>query len=89
MGSDLVPVPKNPWPDSADDLVADPSLPYYDVTDEPQRKVVVWRMRELMRHGMDAVPARLLAGRRDIELHEATAMLDSGCPPHLTLEILL
>jgi hypothetical protein len=57
--------------------------------DPPQRKVITWRMRELMRHGVPELTARMIAGRRDIDLHDTVAMLKAGCPPHVVKEIVL
>jgi hypothetical protein len=61
----------------------------YDLSDPPQLKVVGWRERQLERAGMPLLNARLLAARRDIDLHEALDMLGAGCPHYLVSEILL
>jgi hypothetical protein len=51
-------------------------------------RVVRWRSEALERAGYDPEAAAELAARSDIDLHRATAMLESGCPPELALQIL-
>ena len=51
-------------------------------------RVIRWRAEELERAGYDAAAAAELAARSDIDLHRATALLESGCPAELALEIL-
>ena len=51
-------------------------------------RVIRWRAEELERAGFDAAAAAELAARSDIDLHRATALLESGCPAELALEIL-
>ena len=51
--------------------------------------VVSWRFEELLRAGADAGSALVLAGHTEINLHEATRLLERGCPPALALQIML
>ena len=51
--------------------------------------VVSWRFEELLRAGADAGSALVLAGHTEIDLHEATRLLERGCPPALALQIML
>lgn len=48
-----------------------------------------WRLEELERAGYSAAAASTLAFRDDVDLHEAAALVKSGCPEELALEILL
>jgi len=52
-------------------------------------RVVRWRAEALERAGYDHETAATLAGRPDIDLHRATALLEQGCAPELALRILL
>jgi hypothetical protein len=56
------------------------------VTDE---EVVTWRYEQLLRCGCDPFAAIILSKRSSVDLHEAVALLERGCPPKLALEILL
>jgi succinylglutamate desuccinylase len=48
-----------------------------------------WRAEELERAGYEPRAAGRLAVRHDVDLHAATRLLESGCPPDLALKILL
>ncbi len=48
-----------------------------------------WRLEELLRAGYSPDGAAALAGRLDIDLHEAVALLERGCPAEVALRILL
>jgi hypothetical protein len=63
--------------------------PFFDLSDPPQLKLVGWRERELHRAGVPLMNARILAARRDVDLHRALDMLGAGCPHYLVSEILL
>jgi len=52
-------------------------------------RVVRWRAEALERAGYDHASAAELAERPDVDLHRATALLESGCPVELALQILL
>jgi len=51
-------------------------------------RVVRWRAEALERAGYDAGAAAELAERPDVDLHRATALLESGCPVELAVQIL-
>jgi hypothetical protein len=51
--------------------------------------VVSWRFEELLRAGADAGSALILAGHTEVDLHEATRLLERGCPAALALQIML
>jgi len=48
-----------------------------------------WRAEELERAGYDPVSAFELAGRADVDLHLAVALIERGCPVETALHILL
>ena len=51
-------------------------------------RVIRWRTEELERAGFEPAAAAELAARSDVDLHRAIALLESGCPAELALEIL-
>ena len=57
-------------------------------TTEDER-TLLWRLERLERAGYDEVQSMELAVRHDIDLHLATDLLESGCPPETALRILL
>lgn len=52
-------------------------------------EVLRWRFEVLMRAGYDAGNAMILASHWEVDLHEATNLLLSGCPPETALRIVL
>lgn len=52
-------------------------------------RVESWRTEELIRAGYNPSDAIALAGRHDIDLHEAVELLDKGCPIELAIDILI
>ncbi len=52
-------------------------------------EVVAWRLEQLRRAGCRSFEAQVLAREREVDLHEAVALLESGCPSRVALEILL
>lgn len=72
-----------------DVLVKGADGPFFDLSDPTQLKLVGWRERELHRRGVPLMNARIMAARRDVDLHQAIDMLDAGCPHYLVSEILL
>lgn len=48
-----------------------------------------WRLSRLARAGYDNESATVLAASHEVDLHRAVALLESGCPVHLALQILL
>jgi hypothetical protein len=51
--------------------------------------VVRWRFEVLLRAGYDAGSALILAGHCEVDLHEATRLVERGCAPELALRIAL
>lgn len=54
-----------------------------------QELVEQWRAEALERAGYPAEAAVEIAARADIDLHQATELLQRGCTPELALQILL
>jgi hypothetical protein len=54
-----------------------------------QERIERWRADELERAGYEPSAASLLAGRGDVDLHDAIALVRNGCNPELALQILL
>ena len=52
-------------------------------------KTCNWRAEELVRAGYEPTDAIALAARHDIDLHEATGLIQRGCPYELAIEILI
>ncbi len=61
-----------------------PTGPVLDEADEVYR----WRLMTLERAGYDPEQARELARRPGVDLHEAVALVERGCPPGLAYRIL-
>ena len=57
--------------------------------DGDAQRVFLWRRAKLERAGFEAAAAAAIAERLDIDLHVATDLVRSGCPPETALEILL
>ena len=58
--------------------------------DAPElEEVLRWRFDVLVRAGYDAGNAMILASHADVDLHEATNLVLSGCPPETALRIVL
>ena len=49
----------------------------------------LWREKELLRVGYPPEEARVIAIRRDIDLHEAIKLVEQGCSPRLAFRILV
>ena len=54
-----------------------------------QERIERWRAEELERAGYAPEAAAMLAGRHDVDLHFAVALVERGCEPELALRILL
>ena len=52
-------------------------------------RVERWRADMLERAGYSAEQASEVAGRTDVDLHQAIALVESGCSPEVALQILL
>lgn len=48
-----------------------------------------WRLEQLLRAGYNLEHAEQLAERRDVDLHQAIALVDAGCEPVIAAAILL
>ena len=55
---------------------------------QESEQVTEWRYDQLCKAGYETRLAAHLAQRADIDLHVATKLLESGCPPELALRIL-
>ena len=66
--------------------MATADLTYEETEDQ---RVESWRLEALERAGYDRKAAAVLACRRDVDLHQAMALIQRGCSPELALEILL
>ncbi|HJU36707.1 MAG TPA: hypothetical protein VJ716_04735 [Gaiellaceae bacterium] len=60
----------------------------HDIIETELDRVERWRTAELMRVGFPGDDAVALAGRFDVDLHEAIALVQRGCPPELAIRIL-
>jgi hypothetical protein len=59
-----------------------------DIVETELDRVERWRTAELMRVGFAGDDAVALASRFDVDLHEAIALVERGCPPELAFRIL-
>ena len=59
-----------------------------DIIETELDRVERWRTAELMRVGFPGDDAVALAGRFDVDLHEAIGLVEHGCPPELAIRIL-
>jgi hypothetical protein len=59
-----------------------------DIIETELDRVERWRTAELMRVGFAGDDAVVLAARFDVDLHEAIALVQRGCPPELAVRIL-
>jgi hypothetical protein len=59
------------------------------ITESENDRVTRWRTETLERAGFDTDSATELAGRTDVDLHRAIALIEQGCSPELALRILI
>ncbi len=59
-----------------------------DIIETELDRVERWRTAELMRVGFPGDDAVALAARLDVDLHEAVALVERGCPTELAIRIL-
>ena len=59
-----------------------------DIIETELDRVERWRTAELMRVGFPGDDAVVLAGRLEVDLHEAIELVRRGCPPELAVRIL-
>jgi hypothetical protein len=52
-------------------------------------EVVAWRREQLRRAGCRRFEAEVLARELKVDLHDAVALLERGCPSRIALNILL
>jgi hypothetical protein len=60
----------------------------HEIVETETERVERWRAAELMRVGFTGDDAVVLAARFDVDLHEAIALVERGCPPELAVRIL-
>jgi hypothetical protein len=60
----------------------------HDIIETELDRVERWRTAELMRVGYPGDDAVALAARFDVDLHDAIALVERGCPPELAVRIL-
>jgi len=58
------------------------------IEDSELDRVEQWRAEALEKVGYDRVSAAELAGRHDVDLHQAIELVERGCPPETALRIL-
>jgi hypothetical protein len=59
-----------------------------DIIETELDRVERWRTAELMRVGFPGDDAVALAARLDVDLHDAIALVQRGCPTELAIRIL-
>jgi hypothetical protein len=59
-----------------------------EIIETELERVERWRAAELVRVGFPGDDAVALAARLDVDLHEAIALVQRGCPPELAVRIL-
>lgn len=52
-------------------------------------EVLRWRFEVLVRAGYDVGNAMIVASRAEVDLHQATDLVQRGCPPDTALRIVL
>jgi hypothetical protein len=58
-------------------------------TESEQERIERWRTEMLERAGYSAEHAAELAGRSQVDLHQAIGLIEKGCSPEVALQILL
>jgi hypothetical protein len=62
----------------------------FEKLESPEAEAVLrWRFEGFVEAGYDAGSALVLASHIEVDLHEATVLLERGCPPELALQIIL
>jgi hypothetical protein len=59
-----------------------------DIVESEAERVERWRTSELMRVGFPGDDAIVLGARFDVDLHDAIALVQRGCPVDLAIRIL-
>jgi hypothetical protein len=60
-----------------------------DSQEDEFTQVLRWRTNQLVQVGFSPPKASELAVRLDVNLHDALALVESGCPPETAARILL
>lgn len=62
----------------------------FEQLEAPEVEAVLrWRFEALIRAGYDAGNAMILASHVEVDLHDATRLLERGCPPETAMKIVL
>jgi hypothetical protein len=62
----------------------------FEQLEAPEVEAVLrWRFEALLRAGYDAGNAMILASHVEVDLHDATRLLERGCPPETAMKIVL
>jgi hypothetical protein len=62
----------------------------FEQLEAPEAEAVLrWRFEALLRAGYDAGNAMILASHVEVDLHDATRLLERGCPPETAMKIVL
>lgn len=62
----------------------------FEQLESPEAEAVLrWRFEGLVEAGYDPGSALILAGHVEVDLHQATLLVERGCPPELALQIVL
>jgi len=70
-------------------LEAEPASALEIALCDQDARVLGWRIERLIAVGFDSDAALLLALDRDVDLHEATGLVERGCAPETAFRILL
>lgn len=65
-----------------------PAAHEIEIVETELERVERWRTSELLRVGFPGDDAVALAGRMDVDLHDAIELVRRGCPPELAIRIL-
>jgi hypothetical protein len=60
-----------------------------DIEDDELTRILRWRMNQLVQVGFSPPRATEVAVRLEVNLHEALALVERGCPPETAARILL
>ena len=62
----------------------------FEQLEAPEVEAVLrWRFEALLRAGYDAGNAMILASHVEVDLHDATRLVERGCPPETAMKIVL
>ena len=89
MGGQIPRVGENRYARFTEERIDMPAVDIDLIEETEAERVERWRADELERAGFAPDTAVILAGRSDVDLHAAVALIERGCPPELAGEILL